>query len=275
MLLIGFALHVTAWFMVPNGLIPTDPDFLAQLYASSAVTVFAVTAVAASYAFTLVEQAEAQTEAMLRNILPDTIVEQLRQHPGEAVAASHPEVSVLFSDIKSFVPLSRSLGVARTVEMLNHLISGFDRLAALHGVEKIKTIGATSMAVAGLPEPAADHAARQARMALDMHECARETAARFGVTIVLRIGIASGPVMAGVIGTRKFSYDVWGDTVNLASRLESTCEPNGIHVSLSVRDRLDGAFALTSRGAIEIKGLGQIETFTLVGPAPTAGEAAA
>jgi adenylate cyclase len=266
-LLTGFALHVAAWHFFPVGLAgDPSPGFLARLYVTSALTAFAVTAALAWYAFSLADRAEAETEAFLRNILPDKIVERLKERPEEPVAESFAEASVLFSDLKSFVPLAKRLGAARTVEMLNHLVRGFDRLAALHGVEKIKTIGNAYMAVAGLPESTPDHAARLARMALSMRDAARETAARFNVELTLRIGIATGPVMAGVIGAKKFSYDVWGDPVNLAARLENTCEADCIHVSAEVARRLGGAFALRSRGLTEIKGVGRQETFFVVGP---------
>jgi adenylate cyclase len=265
-LLAGFALHVAAWFLFPIGLSgAAAPQFLAQLYLSSALTAFGVTAAVAYYAFRLADRAEAETEALLRNVLPEKIVERLKERPGEPVAESFSEASVLFSDLKSFVPLARSLGPARTVEMLNDLIRRFDELASEHGVEKIKTIGDAYMAVAGLPEPAPDHAARLAGMALEMRSAARKTGARFDVELILRIGIATGPVMAGVIGTKKFSYDVWGDAVNLAARLENTCEANCIHVSAEVRERLGDDFELVSRGLTEIKGVGRQETFLLLG----------
>ncbi|HKH34229.1 MAG TPA: adenylate/guanylate cyclase domain-containing protein [Beijerinckiaceae bacterium] len=265
---LGFLLHVGAWFLFPRGLatVAVDPAFLARLYVNSALTAFGVTAAIAYYAFNLAERAEAETEALLRNILPEKIVERLKARPGEPVAEGYPEASVLFSDLKSFVPLARSLGPARTVEMLNDLIRRFDQLAAEHGVEKIKTIGDAYMAVAGLPEPAPDHAARLAGMALEMRSAARKTGERFDVELILRIGIAAGPVMAGVIGTRKFSYDVWGDPVNLAARLENSCEANCIHVSSEIRERLAGGFEFRSRGLTDIKGLGRQETFFLVGP---------
>jgi adenylate cyclase len=269
-LLAGFALHVAAWHFFPIGLVAgQNPNFLAQLYVTSALTAFAVTAALAWYAFSLADRAEAETEALLRNILPEKIVERLKGRPDEPVAESFAEASVLFSDLKSFVPLAKKLGAARTVEMLNHLVRGFDRLAAEHGVEKIKTIGDAYMAVCGLPEPAPDHAARLARMALAMRGAARDTAERFGVELTLRIGIATGPVMAGVIGARKFSYDVWGDPVNLAARLENTCEADCIHVSAEFCRHLGNAFALRSRGLTEIKGVGRQETFFLVGPRET------
>ena len=265
---VGFALHVAAWFLFPQGAAmgATESAFLGRLYVNSALTAFAVTAAIAYYAFSLAERAEAETEALLRNILPEKIVERLRERPDEPVAEAVAEASVLFSDLKSFVPLARSLGPARTVEMLNDLIRRFDELASEHGVEKIKTIGDAYMAVAGLPEPAADHAARLARMALEMRSAARKTGARFNVELTLRIGIAMGPVMAGVIGAKKFSYDVWGDPVNLAARLENSCEANCIHVSSEIRERLAGGFEFRSRGLTDIKGLGRQETFFLVGP---------
>src|SRR5215204_1812463 len=168
-LLAGFALHVAAWFWFPTGLAGAPaPGFLAQLYLSSALTAFGVTAAVAYYAFRLTAKAEAETEALLRNILPDSIVERLRANPGKAIAESFDDTSVLFADLKGFVSLSHQLGAERTVAMLNDLVHGFDRLAAQHGVEKIKTIGDCYMAVAGLPERVPDHAARLARFALGM-----------------------------------------------------------------------------------------------------------
>src|SRR5205814_10014246 len=138
----------------------------------------------------------------------------------------------------------------------------FDALADKHGVEKIKTIGDAYMAVAGLPKTAADHADRLAHMALDMLIEKEAVAAQFGVTLPIRIGIASGPVMAGIIGTRKFSYDVWGDAVNLAARLESSGEPERVQLSPEARGALT-SFDCEPRGEIDIKGLGPLETWFL------------
>src|SRR5262249_36266496 len=213
------ALHIGAWFLFPAGMVPVDPGFLTQLYISSAITSFGVSAGIAYYAFRLAARAEAETERLLRNILPDNIVERLRERPEDPIADAFSDTSILFSDIQSFVPLSKRLGVERTVALLNQLMSRFDALADKYGVEKIKTIGDAYMAVAGLPPPVADHADRLAHMALDMFAEKDAVAEQFGVTFRMRIGIATGPVMAGIIGTRKFSYDVWGDAVNLAARL--------------------------------------------------------
>jgi adenylate cyclase len=263
-----FALHVAAWFLFPPGkaMLGIAPELINQLYVSSAFTTFIVIAALFYYAFRLTEQAEAETEAVLRNILPDSIVERLKARPGQPIADSFAEASVLFADLKGFVTLSRALGAERTVAVLNDLTHGFDALAAAHGVEKIKTIGDCYMAVAGVPEQLPDHAARMARMALAMREVADQTARRAGIDLSLRIGIASGPLMAGVIGARKFTYDVWGDPVNLAARLESTGEAGRIHVAAETRAKLADQFDLAHRGAIDIKGVGPQETYFLIGP---------
>jgi adenylate cyclase len=259
------AAHIAAWFCYPVGMAPAEQGFLAQLYVGSALNVFVLTAALTYYSFRLVERAEAKTEALLYNILPAAIVERLREHPRESIADAFQYTSILFSDIQSFVPLSRSLGASRTVALLNELMSRFDALALRHGVEKIKTIGDAYMAVAGLPEPVNDHADRLARMGLDMFAAKNEVAALFGVTIRMRIGIASGPVMAGIIGTQKFSYDVWGDAVNLAARLESSGEPERIQISSDTRAAIThGWCGFESRGTVEIKGVGPLETWFLV-----------
>jgi adenylate cyclase len=262
-ILIYFALHLAAWFLFPIGIVPVDSGFLAQLYVSSALTTFGLSAGIAYYAFRLAERAEAETERLLRNILPENIVERLRQNPDEPIADAFGEASILFSDIQSFVPLSKGLGAERTVALLNEMMRRFDSLADKYAVEKIKTIGDAYMAVAGLPRPAADHADRLAHMALDMLAEKDAVAARFGVTIRMRIGIASGPVMAGIIGSHKFSYDVWGDAVNLAARLESSGEPERVQLSAETRRALT-AFDCEYRGQIEIKGVGLLETWFLL-----------
>src|SRR3954453_12119803 len=182
-----FGLHLAAWFLFPpeRALVAIEPDLMAQLYVSSAVTTFGVTAALFYYAFSLAAKAEAETEALLRNILPDSVVERLKAHPGEAIAESYADVSVLFADLKGFVTLSHGLGAERTVAMLNDLVHGFDRLAARYGGEKMKTIGACYMAGAGRPERPPDHAERLARFALARPEVADETARRFGLELRL------------------------------------------------------------------------------------------
>ena len=263
--IVCFAAHLAAWFWFPVGMVPVDRGFLAQLYVGSAVNVFALTAALTFYSFRLVERAEAATQALLENILPAAIITRLREHPEQSIADAFERASILFSDIQGFVPLSKSLGASRTVALLNEMMRRFDALADKYGVEKIKTIGDAYMAVAGLPEPVDDHADRLARMGLEMFAAKDEVAALFEVTIRMRIGIASGPVMAGIIGTHKFSYDVWGDAVNLAARLESSGEAERIQVSADARAAMSPGWCdFESRGQIEIKGLGPLETWLLV-----------
>ena len=263
-----FALYMGAWYFFPLGFAnaPVDPAFMHLLHLSSAFTAFAITALIVAFAFRSTERAEAQTESILRNILPDEIVDRLREDPEGSVAQAFSDASVLFSDIQGFVPLSKRLGAERTVELLNELIRRYDALATKYGVEKIKTIGDAYMAVAGVPQPLPDHAARLARMALEMLDVTGEVACHFDVQIRLRIGIASGPVTAGIIGTKRFSYDVWGDTVNLAARLESTGEPERVQISREAFTAMAPYFEAESRGEVEIKGLGRQPTWFLLGP---------
>lgn len=265
--ILGLVLHLVAWFQFPpeKALIRADQELLNSLYAQAAITTVGLIAASIWYAFRLVERARAETDALLRNILPDSVADRLKARPGELIADTHDEVSVLFADISGFVALARSLGASKVVNLLNEIVSEFDKLAAKHGVEKIKTIGDAYMAVAGLPDPTHDHAERLARMALDMLAIVERVQAETGLRLQMRIGMAAGPVLAGVIGTRKFSYDVWGDAVNLAARLENLGEPGRIHLCPICRDRLLHAFDIESRGLTQIKGVGQQETWFLVG----------
>jgi adenylate cyclase len=215
------------------------------------------------YAFTVADRARAEADSLLANILPEAIVERLKEKPGEKVADNVAEASVLFSDLVGFTGLAQRLGAARTVALLDQVVTEFDRLAAAHGVEKIKTIGDGYMAVAGVSRPQADHLPRLARMALLLPALVERLSAAHGVDLKIRVGIAGGPVMAGVIGADKFSYDVWGETVNLASRLESHGLPGEIQVSGAVRDALGDRFVFVARGPIEVKGIGLVETWLL------------
>jgi adenylate cyclase len=263
---IAIALHITAWVMFPEGMLgnAVQQGFLQRLYINVVVTISIIIAVLVYYAFRTAEQAEAETEALLHLILPSQVADRLKDRPGEPISDSFGNASVLFSDLVGFVAIARSLGAERTVEMLNHLVRNLDKLASEKGVAKIKTIGDAYMAVSGVPNPAPGDAKRMARMALRMQEVADETGAAFGLTLRLRIGIASGPVMAGVIGTERFSYDIWGDAVNLAARLENSGEPGRIQVSSAFRNEIADSFAFTLRGTIEVKGVGQQETWFLV-----------
>ncbi len=263
-ILVALALHVACWFWFPEAALVTEQSVLDSLYIQAAITTFGLIAAAVYYAFRLVESAKAETEALLRNILPDSIVERLKEKPGAHVADTFAETSILFADIAGFVALARRLGASETVRLLNTLVTVFDALAERHGIEKIKTIGDAYMAASGVPTPAADDAVRLARMALDMQKAVEAVRAETGHQIAMRMGIATGPVMAGVIGRKKFSYDVWGDAVNLAARLEGTSAPGRIHVCPVTRRVLGDAFAFEPRGSIEIKGVGAQETWFLL-----------
>ena len=270
---LGLVLHLVAWFAFPHGRPFVTHEVLVPNYIQGAVTTFGLIAASIYYAFSLVERAKAETDALLRNILPDSIVERLKASPGEPIADSFAEASVLFADLSGFVPLARRLGPQQVVALLNRIVMGFDALAQRHGVEKIKTIGDAYMAVAGLPDPAPDHARRIATLAFDMLAHVERVSGETGYPLSIRIGMATGPVMAGVIGTDKFSYDVWGDTVNMASRLESLGAPGRIHICPGCRQVLDGTYGFESRGLIEIKGLGPVETWYLAGRAIPSGGA--
>jgi class 3 adenylate cyclase len=210
--------------------------------------------------------AEKQTsERLLLNVLPQPIAERLKT--GESLIVDRFDtVSVLFADIVGFTAMSSRTSPEELVTMLNDLFSTFDRLAEQHGLEKIKTIGDAYMVVAGIPQPVADHATAIAHMALDMMAGVAEYAARVGVPLTIRVGIHTGSVVAGVIGKKKFIYDLWGDTVNLASRMESTGLPGRIQVSEATYELLRDLFDFEERGPIEVKGKGQLSVYLLLGP---------
>ena len=262
---IGVALHIAAWFMFPpeRAHIAADPGLLANLYVSSAATTFCIIALVVFYAFTVADRARAEADSLLITILPEAIAERLKDRPGERIADNVTDASILFSDLVGFTELSQELGAARTVDLLDEIVTEFDRLAASHGVEKIKTIGDGYMAVCGVSREQPDHLPRLARMALRLPDLVELLSTKHGVDLKIRVGIAGGPVMAGVIGADKFSYDVWGETVNLASRLESHGLPGEIQVSETVMRALEGRFVFEPRGPVKVKGIGQLETWLL------------
>ncbi len=207
-----------------------------------------------------------KAERLLLNILPEKIAARLKN--GEAtIAESFPSVTVLFADLCGFTGFSKQVDARHLVGLLDEIFSAFDHLANALGVEKIKTIGDAYMAVAGLPEVRDDHADAIAGMALGMLDAFRDIVRSRGLALELRIGMHSGPVVAGVIGRHKFSYDLWGDTVNLASRMESHGEPSRIHLSAATRALLGDRFRVAERGEITVKGGGSMATFFLLGRA--------
>ncbi len=203
-----------------------------------------------------------QSEKLLLNILPNSVAQRLKQEQG-IIADNFEEVSVLFADIVGFTPLSARICPIELVKLLNQIFSTFDNLAERHGLEKIKTIGDAYMVVGGLPLPLDDPARAIAEMALDMQQAIANFQADSGEQFQIRIGINTGPVVAGVIGTRKFIYDLWGDTVNVASRMESTGVPGCIQVTATTYERLKDRYEFEERGTIEIKGKGEMMTYWL------------
>ena len=205
-----------------------------------------------------------RSERLLLNILPPPIAERLKQDP-QTIADSFAEVSVLFADIVGFTELSARISPTELVKLLNEIFSMFDHLVERHGLEKIKTIGDAYMVVGGLPENHLDHAHAIAEMGLDMQQALAQFNAKKGQDFRIRIGISTGLVVAGVIGWKKFAYDLWGDTVNTASRMESHGIPGRIQVSESTYERLKGIYVFEERGEIEIKGKGRMKAYLLIG----------
>ena len=209
-----------------------------------------------------IDRLRRENERLLLNILPGPIAERLKAG-NDRIADAFADVTVLFADIVGFTQLSAARPATEVVDILNDLFTRFDLAAKDLGIEKIKTIGDAYMAVCGLPEPCADHAERMMKMALRMLELAKESGASRGTPLGLRIGLNCGPVVAGIIGRRKFIYDLWGDTVNLASRMESQGVPGAIQVTRPVFERLKSLYPFEARGSIEVKGKGSVETWVL------------
>lgn len=207
-----------------------------------------------------VERELARSENLLLNILPYPIAQRLKTNPG-TIADTFDSVTVLFADIVGFTKLSTSCSSAAIVDLLNDIFSTFDRIAEQHGLEKIKTIGDAYMVVGGIPVSTEDHALKVTRMGLAMIEAIETSRAQEFAPIAIRIGIHSGPVIAGVIGEKKFAYDLWGDTVNTASRMESHGAPGFVQVSAATQKLIADFFDFEPRGHIDVKGKGAVETF--------------
>jgi class 3 adenylate cyclase len=208
------------------------------------------------------EQAQAKSERLLLNVLPEPVVARLKEEDG-IIADAWPEVTVLFADIVGFTPLSERLPAPELVGVLDQVFARWDALARDLGVEKIKTIGDAYMAAAGVPLPRDDHCEAIAEMALAMRPEVERVASQTGLTLEVRIGIDSGPVVAGVIGRSKFIYDLWGDTVNTASRMESHAIPGTIQVTERSHDRLRDRYELRPLATIDVKGKGPMSPYLL------------
>ena len=210
------------------------------------------------------EAEQEKSERLLLNVLPKAIAERLKRGE-ENIADSYAEVSVLFADIVGFTILSTKVTPKQLIELLNRIFSAFDALSEKYGLEKIKTIGDAYMVVGGLPNPRDDHAVAIAEIALDMQEHVEQFNKETSQGLSIRIGINSGPVVAGVVGTKKFLYDIWGDAVNTAARMESQGIEGRIQVTDATYQHLRDKYQLEERGVVDIKGKGEMNVYMLKG----------
>jgi len=250
---------------IPRGVVVT---FFALNILGLATTVFAVLQYfvrARERAHHALELEQAKSERLLLNVLPQSVAEQLKEHGG-VIADDFPSATVLFADIVGFTPLSERLPASEVVSLLDAVFARWDALAAAHGVEKIKTIGDAYMVAGGIPLARDDHAEAIAELALAMGPQLADCSAESGLSLQIRIGIDSGPVVAGVIGRAKFSYDLWGDTVNTASRMEAHAPVGAIQVTERAYERLRHRFELRPRGTVDVKGKGPMSCYLLIGP---------
>lgn len=204
-----------------------------------------------------------KSEKLLKNILPEKVIKQLRENP-DFIAEKFENCTILFSDIVGFTKLSHEIHANKLVHILNEIFSHFDDLAEKYCLEKIKTIGDAYMVVGGVPIPREDHAEKVAEFALEIKDSLREFSVKYDIPLEIRVGINSGEVVAGVIGKKKFIYDLWGASVNLASRMESNGVAGQIQVSESTYELLKNKYEFEYRGATEMKGLGEVRTYFLL-----------
>jgi adenylate cyclase len=210
--------------------------------------------------------AQARVETLLLNVLPAEVAERLQSDPN-SIADHFDDASILFADVVDFTPIASRLDAREVVGLLDRLFTSFDELVDRYEVEKIKTIGDCYMVAAGVPRRRPDHARALAGLALELRECAKTCLPDgTGHDLRLRIGISSGPVVAGVIGRRRFLYDLWGDTVNMASRMESHGTPDEIQITGSTWQLVRDDFVTEPIGLVDVKGKGAVETWRLVGP---------
>jgi adenylate cyclase len=207
---------------------------------------------------------QARSDKLLLNILPESIANRLKAE-NLNIADSHESVTIMFADLVNFTQISAGMPAHKLVNLLNQVFSRFDQLSEKYGLEKIKTIGDAYMVVGGVPNARPDHAQAMANMALDMQVALKEVSGKNRKELSMRIGINSGPVIAGVIGSSKFSYDLWGDTVNVASRMEHYATPDTIQVTDTTYQLLKDQFKFESLGQIAVKGKGEVDAYILTG----------
>ncbi len=279
---IGAAIVITLQFTVPvdTGVQPQWSMTVGFVVSTISTCVMVIAAVG----FALREVARAEhsmeleyerSESLLANILPGSVADRLKDPDRDVIADRYEDASILFADIAGFTKRASDTNPADLVRFLDLLYTDFDALVDKHGLEKIKTSGDSYMVVSGVPEPRPDHLEALARLAIDMANSVAGLKDPQGRDVPLRIGLAAGPVVAGVVGARKFFYDVWGDAVNVASRMESTDVAGRIQVPHAVYERLKHGFVLEERGDVDVKGKGLMHTWYLVGrrqqvPEPTA-----
>ena len=274
---ISISYGLIAFVLVERGGMPTAPNVVLPLWLQS--TFFYVSIIQSFfsifcvvyYAFSQAHRAEdllqkeyEYSERLLSAMMPKTIASQLKREPNTTIADAHSQVSILFADIVGFTPIAARQSPEQIVELLSRLFTQFDEFAKKHGIEKIKTVGDAYMVAGGLPEDQEDHAERVANMAFDMMKFADKMSHDYGEEIALRIGIHSGRVVAGVIGTQKPFYDVWGDTVNFAARMESFGQSGCIQISEDTKNLLEAKYVVEKRGRVDIKGKGKVTTWNLL-----------
>ncbi|OBA90827.1 adenylate cyclase [Mycolicibacterium mucogenicum] len=269
---VGAALIITLQYLVPadTGVQPlwvTTTGFVISVISSWVLVLATIW-----YALSEISRAETalaaeyeRSESLLANILPARIAQRLKDPHRDVIADRYDDASVLFADIAGFTQRASDTTPTELVRFLDHLYTDLDTLVDRHGLEKIKTSGDSYMIVSGVPEPRPDHLEALADLALDMVDAVAELTDPNGRPVPLRIGLAAGPVVAGVVGARKFFYDVWGDAVNVAARMETTDVEGRIQVPQNVYERLKDAFVLEARGAVEVKGKGVMQTWYLMG----------
>ncbi len=269
---VGAATSIALQFLVPadTGVQPlwaTTLGFVISVVSSWVLVI-------ATIGYAMRETARAETalageyersESLLANILPAKVAERLKDPHRDVIADRYDEASVLFADIAGFTERASATSPTDLVRFLDALYTDLDTLVDRHGLEKVKTSGDSYMVVSGVPEPRPDHLQALACLALEMVDAVAELTDPDGRPVPLRIGLASGPVVAGVVGARKFFYDVWGDAVNVAARMETTDVVGRIQVPQNVYERLKDAFVLEERGAVEVKGKGVMHTWYLTG----------
>lgn len=269
--LVGF-MYANNTFLIHSPLVTASEFHVSLLLYLSVSIFFFVNFAMIFYAFIQVHRAEAllekeyeYSEGLLLSMMPKAIADQLKTDKHKTIADGYETVTILFADLVGFTAKSSNRAPQDVIMFLNTLFTDFDRLAQAHGVEKIKTLGDSYMAAAGLPHKQEDHAERIAHFAIDMIEAARQFSESVGEDYNLRVGFHTGPVVAGVIGTEKPFYDVWGDTVNTASRLESQGKTDCIQVTKVTKELLEDKFTFRKRGEIEMKGKGIQEVWYLTG----------